>query len=308
MDLSGDNLKFDFDKATTYSTTNSDELCKLLRGLDKQLTSKRETDVLKRIRPTENNPSSSRSIIVYTFQITIKGVCTYLQVADMMGYEDFGVIKPVDSVSVEPTMKAPSKMAHIQPTNPTPNSVQQEARKLLLDEGHFIRYSLALAVEHTNVSPELNNALFNFPATNNTTLKNIGIYIVNNTGANRQKTNLLFQSALFGDPSIKKLTRNEKEDRFDVLGARKSIHGPDKSKIAFKISYPSSDSIIQSNSARIQSKLDGLVKPPNTGELFASIAILAVVKNRQIDRYFEMQEQQIKFLDSLNVAPTQEAK
>jgi hypothetical protein len=284
-----------------YPVYKVKEMCKHLRLLDGLVTEQRQIDQ-KRIRPTKNNPSSSRSILVYTFRITTDGVITYLQVVDMMGYEDFS---GTSSIEDKPP-KYPSHIGHLRlgykPPKPKTVVIPQE----LLDEGHFIRYSLLLAANHTNVSERMNNELFNFPFTTNTTLKNIGIYIVNNTGANKTKIKLLFQSAQFGRPKVNTCLPGKSEDDLGCTCYTMRKKADDILRYPFKISFPNArHRPVARNSPRLLEIIEplGLDETQSRRSDVSTMALIAAVKNREIKRYFDMQKDQVDFLDSLNLAP-----
>jgi hypothetical protein len=308
-----------FSKA--YKTSEVSLLCADLQLLDNLVTGQRKLRN-GRIRPTANNPSSSRSILVYTFRVTntldkndrSKDVTTYLQVVDMMGYEDFR--KPqINETLVQKTAREKKEAGEITcvsnppvvivPPKKKPKVIDGTAMDTLLTEGNFIRYSLALAAEHTKRSAVMNNALFNFPYTPNTTLKNIGIYIINNTGANKSKMELLFQSARFGSPKVKKV--HLKHDELTQITL--SLPNGSGNAAPFKMQYPGQDTKpLTSNSKRLQELIARLeINDPGrkgyrSNTFMSAIALLAVVKNRQIQRYFDMQKDQINFLNTLDIA------
>jgi hypothetical protein len=299
----------------SYGTSEVDTLCEHLQNLDELVTGVRKVNkTLTRIRPTTNNPVSSRSILVYTFEVTCQGVVTYLQVVDMMGYEDFSKTPPKDDgKGLTHTGLQLNKYRQ-----PVPKVVTYT--KELLHEGHFIRYSLKLAAEHTKKSPTMNNALFNFPVTKNTTLKNIGIYIVNNTGANKTKIDLLFQSARFGEPAFGKtpMDYDSLEQTPYIMNRKSEVvnwnpkqgEGTKEYPIPFEVTPIVNNKKVETNSDRLLELIKPLGlntvrgKREDDNKEISAVALLAAVKNRQIDRYFAMQKDQIDFLKSLRLPKT----
>ena len=276
-------------------SSNSSAICKTIAGLNAQVGVDRKNEAFglpRRIRETRNNPESSRSILVYTFRfISASSVCTYFQVVDLMGYEDFE--------------KEPAPI----------NTKAKTELQLLCREGQFIRYSIAMSLKHCKVSKETDNILFNFPASSSdhprpNTLKNLGIYIVNNTGANLAKTDLLYQASDYGraygstakpDEIRTKITRNTHERKHSHVRALDTTDeksdGKAKSFI-LKTSY---------GQIKFTDKVSQLIDsvPMNSAatktemlpKAFASVLLLqAALKNAQVGKYFKMQAEQREFL------------